>query len=35
MRQWTRVIGFLRPVEDFDKYRKIEAEKRVYLKEVK
>ena len=31
----TVVIGFLRPVEDFDKYRKIEAEKRVYLKEVK
>lgn len=35
MRQWTRVIGFLRPVEDFDKYRRTEAERRVYLKEVK
>ncbi len=35
MRKWTRVIGFLRPVEDFDRYRRIEAERRVYLKEVK
>ncbi len=35
MRQWTRVIGFLRPVGDFDKYRRIEAGQRVYLKEVK
>ena len=35
MRQWTRVIGFLRPVEDFDKYRYIEAKRRFYAKEVK
>lgn len=35
MRQWTRVIGFLRPVEDFDKYRHIEALKRYYAGEVK
>lgn len=32
MRQWTRVIGFLRPIEDFDKYRKIEAKWRYYAK---
>ena len=30
--QWTRVIGYLRPVDCFDKYRKIEAEHRVYHK---
>lgn len=30
MRHWTRVIGYLRPVENFDKYRKIEAEQRYY-----
>ena len=35
MRQWTRVIGFLRPVDDFDKYRNIEAKRRFYAKEVK
>ena len=35
MRQWTRVIGFLRPVDDFDKYRHIEAKTRFYAKEVK
>lgn len=35
MRQWTRVIGFLRPVDDFDKYRHIEALSRYYAKEVK
>jgi len=35
MRQWTRVIGFLRPVDDFDKYRHIEALNRYYAKEVK
>ncbi|MCQ2171029.1 MAG: anaerobic ribonucleoside-triphosphate reductase [Bacteroidales bacterium] len=35
MRQWTRVIGFLRPVDDFDKYRNIEAKARYYAKEVK
>lgn len=34
MRQWTRVIGFLRPVDDFDKYRHIEATRRFYAKEV-
>lgn len=35
MRQWTRVIGFLRPVDDFDKFRNIEAKRRFYAKEVK
>ena len=35
MRQWTRVIGFLRPVDDFDKYRHIEALRRYYAREVK
>ena len=35
MRQWTRVIGFLRPVDDFDKYRHIEALNRYYAKELK
>ncbi len=35
MRHWTRVIGFLRPVDDFDKYRHIEALNRYYAKEVK
>ena len=35
MRQWTRVIGFLRPVDNFDKYRHIEAKSRFYAKEVK
>ncbi|MBQ7222125.1 MAG: anaerobic ribonucleoside-triphosphate reductase, partial [Bacteroidales bacterium] len=35
MRQWTRVIGFLRPIDDFDKYRNIEAKTRYYAKEVK
>ncbi len=32
MRQWTRVIGFLRPVENFDKERYKEAQTRVYSK---
>ncbi|MBP9998816.1 MAG: anaerobic ribonucleoside-triphosphate reductase, partial [Bacteroidales bacterium] len=35
MRQWTRVIGFLRPIDDFDKYRHHEALTRYYAKEVK
>lgn len=35
MRQWTRVIGFLRPVENFDKFRHAEAKQRYYAKEVK
>ena len=35
MRQWTRVIGFLRPVDNFDKYRHEEALHRYYAKEVK
>jgi len=34
MRQWTRVIGFLRPVDNFDTYRKIEAKNRYYAREV-
>lgn len=28
--QWTRIIGYLRPIKCFDKYRQIEASKRVY-----
>lgn len=28
--QWTRVIGFLRPIKGFDKYRQIEAAERTY-----
>ena len=35
MRQWTRVIGFLRPVDNFDKYRHEEALHRYYANEVK
>lgn len=30
MRQWTRVIGYLRPVECFDQYRYQEAQRRHY-----
>lgn len=30
MRQWTRVIGYLRPVENYDNYRRIEALRRYY-----
>ncbi len=30
MRQWTRVIGFLRPIDNFDQYRYQEAKKRYY-----
>lgn len=33
--QWTRVIGYLRPIKNFDKYRQIEAKSRIYSKEVK
>ena len=32
MRQWTRVIGYLRPIECFDEYRYIEAKNRHYAK---
>ena len=28
--QWTRIIGYLRPIKCFDKYRQIEAKTRVY-----
>ena len=28
--QWTRIIGYLRPIKCFDKYRQIEASTRVY-----
>ena len=35
MRQWTRVIGYLRPVESFDRYRYIEAGRRYYASELK
>ena len=31
---WTRIIGYLRPVSKFDKYRKAEAAKRTYSKTV-
>ena len=30
IRQWTRTIGYLRPVDCFDKYRKVEAKTRIY-----
>ena len=30
MRQWTRIIGYLRPVDHYDRYRKQEAQTRVY-----
>lgn len=30
--QWTRVIGFLRPIKCFDKYRYVEAQHRTYSK---
>ena len=30
IRQWTRTIGYLRPVDCFDKYRKAEAKTRIY-----
>lgn len=32
--QWTRTIGYLRPIENFDKYRQIEAKRRVYSKSI-
>ena len=32
--QYTRVIGYLRPIKTFGKDRQIEASKRIYLKEV-
>ena len=28
--QWTRIIGYLRPIKCFDKYRQIEASTRIY-----
>ena len=28
--QWTRIIGYLRPIRCFDKYRQIEAKTRIY-----
>ena len=28
--QWTRTIGYLRPIKSFDYYRQIEANKRIY-----
>lgn len=34
MTQWTRVIGFLRPIKGFDKFRQIEAAHRTYSKTV-
>jgi len=33
--QWTRVIGFLRPIKCFDKYRYTEAQTRVYTEKDK
>ena len=30
MNQYTRIIGYLRPVKDFDSYRRIEAGRRFY-----
>ncbi len=34
LRYWTRVVGFLRPIDGFDKYRQIEASKRIYNHEI-
>ena len=34
LRYWTRVVGFLRPIDGFDKYRQIEASKRTYSKSI-
>ena len=33
--QWTRTIGYLRPIKSFDYYRQIEASNRVYSKNIK
>ena len=33
--QWTRTIGYLRPIKSMDYYRQIEASKRVYSKNIK
>ena len=32
--QWTRIIGYLRPIKAFSEARKVEAEKRTYSKDV-
>lgn len=32
--QWTRTIGYLRPIKSMDYYRQLEASKRVYSKKV-
>lgn len=32
LRYWTRVVGFLRPIDGFDQFRQIEASKRTYSK---
>ena len=34
MTQWTRVVGFMRPIKGFDKYRYKEALQRTYSKNV-
>ncbi len=34
MTQWTRIIGFLRPIKSFSKERQVEANKRIYSKNV-
>lgn len=31
---WTRIIGYLRPIKAFSRGRRIEAEKRIYSKEI-
>ena len=33
--QWTRTIGYLRPIKSFDYYRQIEANNRIYSKNIK
>ena len=33
--QWTRTIGYLRPIKSFDYYRQIEASNRIYSKNIK
>lgn len=34
MRQWTRIIGYLRPIDNFDSYRQAEAGTRIYAKKI-
>ena len=35
VQQWTRVIGYLRPVSSFDRFRQVEANHRYYAQDIK